>query len=344
MEWRIGVIGFGNVGQGFVRILASKRSILENKYDFRYRLVAISDPVKGNAYDEDGIDLTKLIKLLDNYGDIKRYPGYKDLDSLMIAKSIDLDIVVEVTPTNMETGEPGLTHIKTALENKRHVVTSNKGPIALAYNKLRRIAEDKGVVLRFEGTVMSGTPSISLAREALAGCEIYRVEGILNGTTNYILTRMEEGIPFNDALREAQEKGYAEADPSADIDAWDPAIKTVIIANTIFESNLSINDVERIGIRNITLKDVKASLGRNRRIKLVAKIEREGESLSASVKPVELPSTHPLFNISGVTNAITFTTDNLNKVTLIGPGAGRIETGQAILSDILYIHRVHGGM
>ena len=338
MVWKIGLIGFGNVGQGFVRILANKKNYLEHRYGFKYKLIAISDPIKGNAYSEDGIDLNKLLNILDSKGDIKSYPGKKDFDSITLAKDMDVDIIVEVTPTNIKTGEPGLTHIRTALKNGKHVVTSNKGPIALAYRELLSLAKEKNVYLRFEGTVMSGTPSLSLAIESLAGCDIIETEGILNGTTNFILTKMEEGMSYDEALKEAQRLGYAETDPTADVEGWDAAVKTVIIANTIMNGDISIRDVDREGITNISLSDIKEALKNNQRIKLIAKVYKENNHVKASVKPTNISFKHPLANVMGVTNAITFTTDHLDKVTLIGPGAGRIETGQAIISDILYIH------
>lgn len=336
--WRIGIIGFGNVGQGLTRLLASKKDFLERKYGFRFKVVAISDPIKGNAYSEDGLDLDEIIGMVDSKGNILDFRGFKDFTSLDVAGEFGLDIVVEATPTNIVDGEPGLTHIKTALESGRHVVTSNKGPIAIAYRELMDIARRKGVYLRFEGTVMSGTPILELAMDALAGCEIRGVRGILNGTTNYILTRMEEGLSYDDALKEAQALGYAEADPTMDVEGWDAAIKTVVIANTLMDLDLSLDDVNRVGISHITLDDVKEAVRRGRRIKLVAYVVREfGE---AGVKPIEIDMGDPLASVMGVTNAVTIDTDNLGKVTLIGPGAGRIETGQALLKDILYIHRM----
>ncbi|HEW94350.1 homoserine dehydrogenase [Candidatus Geothermarchaeota archaeon] len=340
MVWRIGLIGFGNVGQGFIRVLRNKERCLRDRFGFEFKLIAIADPIKGNAYSDEGLDLNHIIELVDEKGNIWDYPGEKDFDSITLAKEMDVDIIVEATPTNIETGEPGLTHIKTALENSRHVVTSNKGPIALAYRELIDIARKNNVFLRFEGTVMSGTPAISIAREALAGCNIQEIQGILNGTTNFILTKMENGYSYSDALKEAQRLGYAETDPTADVEGWDAAVKTVILANTVLDSDLKINDVERMGITGISGKDVKEALKNGMRIKLIARIYTDDGVIKASVKPMKLPLTNPLANVMGVLNAITFKTDHLGDVTLIGPGAGRIETGQALLSDILYIHRL----
>lgn len=337
--WRLGIIGFGNVGQGFIRLLASKKDFLGRKYDFRFSIIAIADPVKGNAYSQDGLDINELIRMLDISGDIQSFSGYKDFSSLDVASEFDLDIVVEATPTNIKDGEPGLTHIRTALESGRHVVTSNKGPIALAYRELMDIARRKNVYLRFEGTVMSGTPVLELALDSLAGCEIYGVRGILNGTTNYVLTRMEYGLSYEEAIREAQALGYAEADPSMDVEGWDAAIKTVILANTLMDANISIHDVDREGILGINSEDVMEAVKHGKRIKLLACVERRTGGVVASVKPMELDINDPLASVMGATNAVAFDTDNLGMVTLIGPGAGRIETGQALLKDILYIHK-----
>ncbi|MEM4562018.1 MAG: hypothetical protein QW123_04000 [Desulfurococcaceae archaeon] len=168
--WRIGLLGFGNVGQGFVRILVNKSDVLRRRYKFDFKVVGIADPVKGSVFDPEGLDVKKLIELVDKYGHIRDYPtGEKRIDSLYICRSDAVDIVVEVTPTNIETGEPGLTHIREALKHGKHVVTSNKGPIALAYPELKRLADENGVFLRFKGVVLSGTPVFSLVLESLAG-------------------------------------------------------------------------------------------------------------------------------------------------------------------------------
>ncbi|RLF84459.1 homoserine dehydrogenase [Thermococci archaeon] len=342
MKWKIGIIGFGNVGQALVRILHAKKGILKKKYSFDFKVMAIADPIKGSVYDENGLDLKEIVDLLNTKGNIRDYSrGITDLDSIKMIKETNTNLIVEATPTNVKTGEPGLTHIKTALENKKHVVTTNKGPIALAYPELMKLAKENNVYLRFEGTVLSGTPSINLALEALAGCDILKVQGIVNGTTNFILTKMEEGMSYEDALKEAQRLGYAEADPTADVEGWDAAVKTVIIANVMMGGDITIKDVDRKGITEITLEDVKKAKENKKRIKLIAEVYREGEKIKARVSPKELPLTHPLANVMGAINALTFTTDHLGDVTIIGPGAGRIETGQALLNDILAIHRCY---
>ncbi len=341
MKWKMVIIGFGNVSQGLIRILDSKKEMLRGRYGFDFQLMAISDPEKGSVYDRNGIDLAKIIKLLDRMGNIKEYPtGIKNLDSIKMIKETDTNLVVETTPTNLKTGEPGLTHIKTALNSHKSVVTTNKGPIALAYPELKKLADENKVYIRFEGTVLSGTPSLGLALETLAGCDIYKVQGIVNGTTNFILTQMEKGESYKDALEKAQGLGYAEADPTADVEGWDAAVKTVIMANVVMGGNVTIRDVQRKGIAEITMKDVKRAKENNQRIKLIAEVIREKSGIKVAVSPKEVPTTHPLANVSGAINALTFTTDHLGDITIIGPGAGRLETGQALLTDILALNRL----
>ncbi|HNS00802.1 MAG TPA: homoserine dehydrogenase, partial [Anaerolineae bacterium] len=204
---------------------------------------------------------------------------------------------------------------------------------------LDELAAAQGVLFRFEGTVMSGTPAIRLARSALAGSQISQMQGILNGTTNYILTQMEGGQSYADSLAEAQRLGYAEADPTADVEGWDAAGKAVILANVLMGGDLRVADVDRTGISGLSLADVEAARAAGERWKLIARVWQEDNVARASVRPTRLPLSHPLAGVSGAVNACTYTTDLLGDVTLVGPGAGRLETGYAVLGDLLEIVR-----
>jgi len=338
--YNIVFIGFGVVGTGLAEIMHNKKDYLKNKYGFEYNVLGVCDLIKGSIYDENGLDLEKVLKLNKEKRKIIEYPAKeKGLKSVEMIKKPEVDIVVEVTPTNVKTGEPGLTHYRTALENKKHIVSTNKGPVALKYKELKEIADKNNVYLGFEGTVLSGTPAINLATRDLAGCEIKSIQGILNGTTNYILTKMEEGREYEDVLKEAQKLGYAETDPTADVEAYDPLAKIVILANTVMEGNVDLNKVPREGITKITLEDVKRAKKNGKRIKLIGKAWREGGEVKAQIKPEEIPLTHPLANVMGVLNAITFETDVTGDVTIIGPGAGAYTAGYAMLTDMLEIHR-----
>jgi homoserine dehydrogenase len=340
MKFRIVFLGFGRVAQGLAKILVEKAATLKKLYDFDFRTVAVSDIAKGSILNNHGLDLEKVLALAKQGRSLEEYPsGRKGLASLDTIKNADATMLVETTWTNLQDAEPGLTHIKAGLKRGLHVVTSNKGPIALAYPELAALARSRRRNLRFEATVMSGTPAINLATEALAGATVKSVRGILNGTTNYILTEMESGRPYSEALRRAQELGYAEADPTGDVEAWDPTGKIVILANVLMSGKLKVAEVHREGITHLTLTDVGSARKEGKRIKLVAKAYVEEGKVKAQVQPERLPLADMLTHVSGVLNAITITTDVQPDVTIIGPGAGGDSAGYALLSDMLAINR-----
>lgn len=335
----IALVGFGNVGQGFTHILQHKADALRREYGFEARLVAVVTGSRGSLYHPDGLALGALIEAAGR-GSLDHYPDAPGLqrgwDALRIVNQPGVDALVEASPSNLRSGQPALDVCRAALKAGRHVVLANKGPVAVAYAELVELAAQAGVLLRFEGTVMAGTPSLRLAQQALAGCRISAARGILNGTTNFILTRMESGLAYEAALAEAQALGYAEADPSADVDGWDAAGKAVILAAALFGQQLTLDDMAVTGISGISSDAVRAAQSAGRRWKLIASVTSEG----ARVEPVSLLVTDPLAGVSGATNAITYTTDLLGDVTLIGAGAGRQETGFALLADLLDIHFV----
>lgn len=338
--WRLCLIGFGNVGQGLVRILEEKEKELEKKWGFRFSLAAVVTKTHGASVNLEGLSLSELLRRAER-GEPLGTDCLSPEEAVLLP---GVDIVIDATPTNLQTGEPGLSFSRKALHAGRSVVTSSKGPLSVAMEELRDLASQNGCTYRFEGSVMSGTPTLSLAMEAMAGCTITSAEGIVNGTTNFLLTRMEEGLEYEEALDEAREKGYAEADPSGDVDGWDAAVKAQILAGVVLGHPLPLGDVQRKGISGITRGDIASALSRGKRIKLVAKAVRQGGSVAASVAPAELPLFHPLASVGGVMNALTFTSDNLPNITIIGPGAGRRETGQAILADMLALAAGRGSL
>ncbi|NLI96512.1 MAG: homoserine dehydrogenase [Synergistaceae bacterium] len=340
--WNICLVGFGNVAQGLARILADKRERLAGKYGFEFRITSVVTARRGCLANEQGLDPAMLLEAMERDGGLWGCEGARLIDPLEAIKSAHTDILVETTPTSLVRGEPGLTHIRTALKAKKHVVTSNKGPLVRALSELTALAEGSGVSFRYEGVIMSGTPALNLVRETLAGCDIQHVQGIVNGTTNFILTEMEKGKTYEEALAEAQRLGIAEADPTADVEGWDAAVKACIMAVLFMDATLELEDVERTGITEVTQETIQTALSRGKRIKLVAEVYREKGRVKAMVAPVAVPLVRPLAGIMGAMNAITYTTDHLGDITIVGPGAGRIETGQALLSDLLAIHRIHG--
>ena len=222
MKHRLALIGFGTVGQGLAEILHKSAGELKRRYGIEFSVVAVSDLQLGSVYHEEGLDLSRLLELASEGQNIKAYAnGIKGWDSLRIIKESCSDTIVEATYTDIETGEPALSHFRAAFESGRHLVTTNKGPVALCYRELAAMAEKQGVQFLFEGTVMSGTPVLNLAARTLAGATINGIRGILNGTTNYILTEMENGLSYAVALKQAQDLGYAEAKPDADVEGWD---------------------------------------------------------------------------------------------------------------------------
>jgi len=338
--YRLALIGFGNVGQGFAQILVNGSEELAQRYGIKLQIVAVCDFLKGSLYNSAGLDPAQLLESVQHEGKLNQVEATQvGWDALETITSSNADIVLELSYTDLKTGEPALSHIRAALENKKHVVTTNKGPIALNYPELAALARQNQVQIGAEGTVMSGTPAIRLGQELLAGAGISRIQGILNGTTNYILTQMEAGADYAQALADAQSRGYAEADPTGDVEGIDAAGKVVILANLLMGASLTMADVKRTGITGLTANDIAQASKADERWKLIGSVDNTGSTIQASVQPVRLPLNHPLSAVSGATNAITYSTDLLGDVTLVGPGAGRIETGYALLSDILAIHR-----
>jgi homoserine dehydrogenase len=236
-----------------------------------------------------------------------------------------------------------VSHCQQALAAGIHVVTSNKGPAALAKQELWKLASDNSVQFRFEGTVMSGTPAINLSTGCLAGAKISGFKGILNGTTNFILTRMEEGMTYDAALAEAQELGYAEADPTGDVEGWDALGKGIILASTLMGIEFKLKEVPRKGISHLKPEDIEEAKAEGKRWKLLVECRQEGGKVSLEVAPMKVDLTDPLASVGGATNALTFETDVLGPVTIVGAGAGRIETGFSILIDLLWIHSIATG-
>lgn len=344
MTHKLAFIGFGVVGQGLAEILLDKKEDLKQKEGFEAKVVAISDFIKGSIYNPNGLDLAMVIKTLKETGNLENYPStpglIKGWDSFKTIVDTNADTIIEVSYTDVKTGQPAIDHCKAAFESGKNVVMTNKGPVALAYKELSEIAQKHGVSWGFEGTVMSGTPSLRLPIATLAGNEIKEIRGILNGTTNYILTKMEqEGVSYEAALKEAQELGYAEADPTADVEGYDARYKIVILANYVMGVPLNVEDVSCKGITEISLQDIEEAKAEGKRWKLLGKVKQEHGKVTASIAPEKVEMTDSLASINGAINAITYECDLLGPVTLSGAGAGKTETGFSLLIDLIHINR-----
>lgn len=326
---RLSIIGFGAVGQGVARAIQSKKEKLEGQ-GIDLCVVGISDS-KGSEINVRGIDLEDALERKKQKGTVAK--GNKS--ALDIIRDVEHEIVVEATPTNIKNGEPGLSNISAAFNSGKHVVTSNKGPLALCFSQLKEAAEDNGVFFRYEATVGGAVPIFNLIHESLAGNRVIGIEGILNGTTNYILTRMaEERLPYELVLKEAQELGIAETDPTYDVEGIDSACKLVILANSVFGEKATYRDVKVTGITKITPEALELASKNNYVVKLIC----EAGNGTLTVAPRLVPKKHPLA-VGGTLNVASILTDLAGRITISGKGAGSIETASSILSDILYIVR-----
>ena len=335
---RLLFVGFGTVAQGLSELLIEKKDELRESYGLDWKVTGIVDMLKGSAHDSKGLDLEEIMAMVADGRSISEYAdGGCDWNALEMIERAEADTMIEVTYTDIKTGQPATDHIRAALARGMHVTTTNKGPLALFSNELVELAAANGVQFLYEGTVMAGTPLLNLIRETLAGSSISEMKGILNGTTNYILTQMEAGMEYGAALEQAQELGYAEAVPDADVLGWDALAKVTILANVVLGASLSPDDSPCTGITEITPDEITAAAADGKRHKLIGRVWRDGGAVNASVAPQLVNLDHPLAGVGGATNAMTITTDTLGDVTIVGPGAGRRETGFSLLNDLIAI-------
>ena len=337
--YNLALIGFGGVNRALVSIIQSHNKILETTQGFHLKVVAVSDSWLGSAFDENGLSLAALANVSASEGALAQLPnGSPRENNRALIEHPSVDIVCEATVTNPDNGQPALDYCDWALRAGKHVTTTNKGPVAFACERLQSLARQQQKRFFYEGTVMSGTPVIRYAQQCLNGCQIEGFEGILNGTANYILGQVEQGASFENAIKDAQEKGYAEANPDADILGWDVKLKVVILANSLLGQTLLPADIPCTGITELSTSQIRDAAASGKHWKLIGQGRRQADgTLAVSVAPALLDNSHPLCGIQGATNAVVLNTDLLGDVMVAGPGAGRIETGFALLSDIIAI-------
>ena len=330
---RIIICGFGTVAQSLAKLLISRTDDLYAKYGLKPRIVGAFDS-KGGVVESSGLDLNRLVEVKKKFGTIKNYDkAKKNWSGLDIINNVEADVLIETTASNYKDAEPGMSHIISAMKNGMHVISVNKGPLALAFPSLMELATYNQVLLKFSGTVGGGTPILDYAKNSLRGEQITSFAGILNGTTNYILTNMEHGMSFSEALKDAKSRGYVEADESLDLDGFDAAAKLVILANWVMGMKVTMPDIKRTGIRNVAAKDIKDAAKKNCAIKLIASCDKE-----LVVSPREISTDDPLC-VNGTLNAISFTSEHSGTQTIIGKGAGGTETASSILRDLLDIRK-----
>lgn len=332
---RILLIGFGVVGQSFAELVVSEGPKLARDFGLKPKIIGIVDS-KGGACSSEGIDISKALVSKRESGSLEKLgtvyaPGMKGLDAI---RETDCEVVIESTPTELSKGEPGLSHVRAAMREGRNVICTNKGPLALAMPALIELAHHNEVMFKFSGTVGGGTPVLDFAKRCLEGSEIRSLSGILNGTSNYILSKMtSDGFSMKDVLAEAQRLGYAEADPTYDVGGFDTACKLVILSNYVLGTSLSLKNVRINGITDVKDEAIKDARAKGNVLKLIGRMEKE-----ATVSPEEIPVTHPL-NVSGTFNAISFSTHPAGEITLVGKGAGGKETASSVIRDLIEIRR-----
>lgn len=325
---RVFLSGMGTVGQGVLEIISAKMPMLEERYG-KVTIAGVMDS-KSYAISDEGLDIASV---LEKKRTVRRCGDDRNgLIGPEILDKADYDTLIECTPTNIDDGGEGLKNITAALENGKDVITVNKGPLALEFCKLMALADKKGSIMRFEGSVGGAMPIINLCREGLAGQNIRSINGIFNGTCNFILSRMDRGMPFDQALKEAQQLGYAEADPTYDIKGIDSACKVAILANAVFGRDVTIKDVSINGIDTITDGAIALAKDHDMVIRLIGEVSKD----KLDVSPRLIPKGHPL-SLTGTLNTAVIQTDFAGPITVSGRGAGRSETASAILSDLIYI-------
>ncbi len=336
MKVKLVIIGKGNVGTCFLQLMKEKEKVLKEKFDFSYKIIAIFEH-DGALINENGIDLEELLKMGEKFRELTYWK--KNIKATELISKLDINVLVETTPTNPDTGEPAYSHIIDALNNNIDIIASNKGPFYLKYKEIMDLAKEKDCIVKYEATVASCVPVLSI-KENLIGNEITSIKAILNGTCNYILSRMTaEGVPFSLALKEAQELGFAETDPTLDIEGFDSAGKLIILANELLGWSKTIKDVKIIGITKITPQALELAKSDGFTIKHLAIANVEKKELIVEPRLIERDS---LLNINGTLNAIELHTKHAGPIIIMGRGAGGPEAASAIINDLIYIAKKRG--
>lgn len=336
-HYKLAFLGFGNVGRALAQLLERKTSELKQRYDITFTVNGIATQSHGIAIDPAGLDLTTTLHALRTGRSLALLSKTPVNDTLEFIQKCDAEVLFENTPVNHVDGQPAVDHCRAALEKGMHVATANKGIVVFAYRDLVELARFKGRKFYHESTVMDGAPIFSLFRGALPAAKLLGFKGILNSTTNLILTRMEEGESFDQAVRYAQQVGLAETDPSADVDGWDAAIKVAALVTVLMGVSFTPQQVEREGIRGITAEMIARAKTHGMRYKLVCSAEREAESIRARVAPELVPAASPLYNIEGSTSIIQFKTDVLGDLSITETDPGPATTAYGLLADFINI-------
>ena len=343
-ELSLVLIGFGNVARRFIRLLGETA----DRLDFTWKVVGISTRHHGSVVDPAGIDTRRALTTVEAHQSLDRLdPTPRERSGIDVIRQVaDLFgddaaegrlVAIESTVLDIDRGEPATSHVRAALEGQAHVVTANKGPVAFAYHELEAVAESVDRIFFFEGVVMDGVPVFNLVRETMPAVVVEGFRGVINTTCNFVLSELERGRDFDQALARMQASGIAEADPALDVDGWDAAAKTAALVNVLMGSIMTPHQVSRVGIRDVTGADVRDALGRNRRIRLVASATRQGGKVKARVEPEVLDDQDPLAGIADQQNALYLQTDLLGEVGIVQRTGSLTHTAYALLTDVARI-------
>ena len=344
MDLKLAFVGFGNVARDFARILTERRALLADRYAINWRATAIATARHGSITSAEGIDLIEASERIERG---EKLSGIRDStekeSTLDLVDSCDADVLFETTPLNADTGEPAITIIRRVLARSINVVSANKGPVAFAYRELQELARLRGVSFRFEGTVMDGAPVFNLIERCLPATKVKGFAGVLNSTTNLILTGMESGRSLDSSLAEAKRLGIVEANADYDLDGWDAAVKTVALANVLMSSDVRPQAVERRGIREITEADVALAAQTGNVIRLVSRARVTDCGLKLSAMPERIPLASLLGSARGTTNVLMIETDLMGEIAVFEHEPGVRQTAYALLSDFISIHQAATG-
>ncbi len=344
MHYNLALIGFGNVARSLAKLLIRKQDVLKSKHNITFSFTGISTGRHGFAVNPNGLDIQKALELVETGKDISSLNNspFPMTNSLEVIQHSSANVLFENSPVNTQTGQPALEHIRTALNLGMHAITANKGPVVHGYRELKKLAEAKGKKFRFESTVLGGAPVFSVMREAFPLADLESFKGIFNATTNIILSRMENGESYEDAVKYCQSIGVAETDPTNDVDGWDAAIKVAALATVLWDTPITPQEIHPIGIRGITSEMIQKAKSENKRYKLVCSAEKVGGNIKASVSPQLVDSASPLYGMMNSSTGITFRTDVIldYSITLSEkPGmlGGPVETAYGLFADFVSI-------
>ena len=337
-ELKIAMLGFGNAGQAFAKLILDKRDEIKKHYGCDIKAVAVATGSRGSLVNVSGIDLAKALEDMETNNCFNSEGvDFSRLNAMEIATQTDYDVLIELTPLAIFSGQPAIDHIRAALSRGKHAITANKGPIAWAFEELRRKAREQAVCFYYETTVMDGTPVFNLVDETLRMCKVTEVKGILNSTTNFILEELAKGKDYDEVIKEGKDRGFVEADPSMDVEGWDAAAKTAALLNVLMGANITPREIDRKGIEDVTVEQIKDAESRGRVIKLLCRGSIESGKVIGTVAPAEIDKSELLATITGTSSVVTITTDLMGTISVVEHDPEIEQTGYGVFSDLIRV-------